>query len=87
VTSYERIYFTPDARTAEGPDRPRPSVLLEIASEGDKWLTGYEVNREGERIEPKGADERLHLIDKTTIARRVPMQMNLHYGELEAQRS
>jgi hypothetical protein len=79
---YERVHFARDSRPIGG-TRPQRPVLLEVTSESDKWLTGYEVNREGERIEPKGADERLHLIAKDTIARRDPLRMNFHYGELE----
>ena len=53
------------------------TLTLETISENEKWLHGWEVRRDGER------KERQHLIDKTTIVKRVPLKMNLHYGELE----
>jgi hypothetical protein len=78
--SYARVRFRAAGKA------PR-SILLEVTRESDRFLTGYEVDRAGERIWREGVfDERLHLIEKSVITRRTAMRMNLHYGELEAAR-
>ncbi len=72
-TKVERLRVVPEV-----PEGSRPfTVLVEVVSESDRFLVGYEVNRDGE------LDERLHLIEKSLIRRRTPMRMNLHYGWLE----
>lgn len=59
------------------------TFLLRVMGENDGMLWGIEVNREGDEVIPRGADERLHLIDLLAITKRIPMTMNPHYGELE----
>ena len=51
--------------------------LLAPQSESSRFLVGEEVDREGART------GRIHVIDVTTVTRRIPMQWNLHYGRLE----
>lgn len=49
---------------------------------GAPALTGIEVNREGDEIAGRGADERRHIIALTEITRRTPLVMDDRYGEL-----
>lgn len=76
--SYARVTLT-DGR----------KLRLEVVTDSARFLTGYEVSVEGERVAPKtathpAADERLHLIDKALIKRVTPLTMNLTYGMLFA---
>lgn len=64
------------------------AIYMEVLSEDNDWLRGYEVNAEGERIAPKTetmpkADTRVHILHKDAIVKREAMQMNLTYGRLE----
>jgi hypothetical protein len=73
MTTYARVRIS-------GQSRP---ILLEVTGDTDRILCGYEVGRDGTRLEPKGFDERFRIIAQPLIADRRPMRMNLHYGELE----
>jgi hypothetical protein len=76
---YERVTFDRSQI-----DVKRASVILEIINETTRFLTGYEVDNEGERIVPKGGcHERLHVIEKCVIKTRRPMRMNNKYAMLE----
>lgn len=63
------------------------TVWLEVLSENDKFLFGREVDKEGCILGRKGPDgvevQRQFLIEKALITKRVPLVMNLKYGELE----
>lgn len=59
------------------------TVTLRIDENGPKWLLGVRVNSEGGFISGKGFDQQVHLIDQSTVTKRVPLVMNLHYGMLE----
>jgi hypothetical protein len=52
------------------------TVTLELESEDERWIKGWEVGRSGTR---RGA---IHLIDASTVTRRQVMVMDPHYGEL-----
>lgn len=59
------------------------NVRLLVTGENAGFLSGIEVRANGDAIVPKGeADERRHIIDKTTITRRTPLRMSRHYAEL-----
>lgn len=47
-----------------------------------RWLRGYEVDKTGEEIQPRGADRRLRIIDKAAIISRRPCRMDPTYAEL-----
>lgn len=61
----------------------RRSAILDVTEESKHRLIGFELNREGERISPKGFDVRMRVFAKSAIVRRQPMVINLHYGRLE----
>lgn len=63
------------------------TVDLEVVHEDDRFLHGYQVDREGARTGGKGFDQRKHVIDKTAITRRQSLKMNNHYGELEVEKT
>ncbi len=52
-------------------------LTLQVINETAEWLLGWAVDRDGDRTDEQ------HLIDKTAIATRQAMKMNLHYGTLE----
>lgn len=56
---------------------------LRLVRKDAQFLARIEVRPNGNEIIPSGADERLRLIAQGAIVRRAPLQMNLHYGELE----
>ena len=58
-------------------DASASTRIIRILMEDDRFLTGDVVNKEGDKL------DKVWLIDKTTITKRVPMVMNNHYGELE----
>jgi hypothetical protein len=68
---YERV-------TAQG-----VTVLLRVTGENERFLTGIEVRSDGDEVRPRGADERLRLIEKSQITRRTSLRMNRLYGQLE----
>jgi hypothetical protein len=57
--------------------RRRFSMYLEISKETEDWLTGSELDKFGDR------KDHVHLIDKSAITKRVPVSMDLHYGEFK----
>lgn len=59
------------------------AVFLRITSDTARVLSGVEVDREGEEIEPPGYSHRLRMIDKQFIIWRREYTMDLHYGELK----
>ena len=63
-------------------EKRRP-IYLEVKGSDATFLRGVEVNRSGDPIIPRGADERVHLIQHEAIAKLVVHQMNRTYGELE----
>lgn len=67
----------------DGASGKRVSKRIRIRSESDRFIVGVVVDDEGEEFKPLAADELLWLIDKGTITKRVPLQMNLTYGTLE----
>lgn len=73
---YERVRFT------DGDHGPVRSVILRIEREGDLFLRGVEVNREGDEVSGPGWDRRVHLIDRTCIRTRRRLVMDNHYGWL-----
>jgi len=50
---------------------------------GGRVLTGTEVDREGGQIGTLEVSSRVHILDLNLVIKRVPMRLNLHYGELE----
>jgi hypothetical protein len=61
----------------------RSTVKIEITAEDDRFLRGYEVNSDGEKISGRDFDQRLHVIEKCEIAERTALRMNLKYARLE----
>jgi hypothetical protein len=64
-------------------------LYLRVSDDSGRFVRGTEVNKEGDDIVP-GRDEdgraftdRMHMLDKDTIASRTRLRMNLVYGELE----
>ena len=75
TTQYERVTYRPEGGRAR-------SIFLHKPTVSDIFVTGIEVNREGDAIAGKGFDERRHIIDKSLVLKRVPMVMDRIYGEL-----
>lgn len=83
VTHFERVtYRTQSARR---------TVLLEVTGESDRLLAGYEVDREGDRIQPPAAYLReqdatdgqvLHVIDTALIGKRTRLVQDYLTGGL-----
>lgn len=72
--------------TIKLPENHRRTVRLKISTDSAKVLTGYEVTKEGEHVTKKtntGHAECFFVIAQGDIVKRVPLRMNLHYGELE----
>lgn len=70
-TRYERVRFA------------GRSVILRVTAESEHFMRGIEVNKFGDEVIPRGADERLHIIQKTVIKKRTALKMNNYYAELE----
>jgi len=64
-------------------DNPKRRILLQVTREDAEWLIGIEVTEQGEPVAPNKHDERVRVIQKSAIRDRIPMGMNLHYGDLE----
>lgn len=77
-TPYERVTY----RTEDGRAR---TIYLHRPAVSGPFLTGIEVNREGDEIADRGYDERRHLIATSLVVKRLPMVMDRVYGELVAQ--
>lgn len=58
------------------------TMYLRIMAETDTFLKGVEVDKEADEISGKDFDERVHLIEKECIAKRTPVAVDKHYGEL-----
>lgn len=71
---YERVRF-------QDGGKPR-AVFLRIVSETKRFVTGVEVDKYGEEIEPPGHDQRIRMIDLDAVISRRIYVMDLHYGEL-----
>jgi hypothetical protein len=59
----------------------RKPFFIRVTSESDAFFSGFEVDREGEEVQPKDADNRLHLIDKRA-ATFTEYRLSYHYGTL-----
>lgn len=81
TSTYERVTYRPEGERARSIYLHRPLVLENDLGK-PTFLTGVEVNREGDEVAGKGFDERRHLIDLELVIRRVPMRMDMYYGEL-----
>lgn len=75
MSTYERVTYRPEGERAR-------TIYLHRPVEHGPFLTGVEVNREGDEIGGKDHDARRHIIDLGLIVRRVPMRMDNIYGEL-----
>jgi hypothetical protein len=64
-------------------DGSKKTYTIQVTAESEQFLQGYELNRDGEEVCGKGFDRRLHLIQKSLIAKRVLLKQNLMYGTLE----
>lgn len=73
---YERVNFVDEGNKAR-------SVMLRVLSDTDRFLTGYEVDRDGEEISGRDFDRRTRIIDKTLIRKRMEYVMDLTYGTLK----
>lgn len=81
--TYAQVTFSADGKTQK--------AYLRVTKDSDKSLSGYEVNKDGDEIAPKGHDRRLRVIDKRAVTKVVPMRMDRTYAtlvkeELSAQR-
>jgi hypothetical protein len=71
---FVRLYFP----------KPQRAFTIEVTSEDERWICGYEVDRNGEQIARPGVfDQRLHRVEKGAIRRQVEYRENLTYGTLE----
>ena len=52
-------------------------MYIAIEKETDAWLTGKELDREGDW------HGTIHIIDKSCLVKRTPVEMNIHYGVFE----
>ena len=57
--------------------KPRVTLYLEISKETGEWVTGTELDKEGNKV------DRIHVIDKQAIVKRTPVEMSRHYGIFE----
>lgn len=57
--------------------------MLRVRKESPLLVSGIEVDAEGDEVVPRGAHQRLRIIDRGRIARIVEMRMNPKYGRLE----
>ena len=75
MTKTERIRIAPV--DVYGTPLRRRTLYIEITKESDGWLTGQELDKEG------NWDGVIQIIDTSCIVKRTPVEMNLHYGEFE----
>jgi hypothetical protein len=75
VTTYERVTYRPQGGRSQ-------SVFLRNPVTGGMFLTGIQVDKEGDEIAPKGFDERRLMIELDLIVNREPFVMDKIYGEL-----
>ena len=70
---YLRVWF--------GPREQKP-VNVEMSGFTGRFLVGYEVNWEADRVKPAGADERLRMIEVGAIRSIQPMSLSPIYAML-----
>lgn len=76
MSTYERVRVVPDGAST-GPSRSRPfTVILRDPVVSGPFLTGIEVDREGDEVAPKGVDERRHIIMVDLVTKRTPLVMD-----------
>lgn len=65
--------------------KSQATFFLKITKESDSSVVGYEVDKDGDEIVPKGGqhDRRLRIITKDLIKKRVAYRMNNTYATLE----
>jgi len=60
--------------------------FIKMVSNTEKFISGYEVTKDADEIQPRSGgkqyDRRLRVIQKTEIARLIPMKMDRHYAIL-----
>jgi len=57
--------------------------ILRVTGESPLFIRGIEVDAEGDEVVPRGAHQRLRIIDRGRIARTAEMRMNPKYATLE----
>lgn len=81
---FERVTYQTEGQTQR-------TVRIEVVKDEPKFIYGYEVDREGGRVQPEAAYLRqhgagdgnvLHVIEKTLITARHPLIQNRHTGML-----
>ena len=72
--TYAQVTFSADGKTQK--------TYLRVTKDSDKFLSGYEVNKDGDEIASKGHDRRLRVIDKHAVTKVVPMRMDRTYATL-----
>lgn len=75
MASYERV-------RVKGAGQRARTLRLEVVGEDARWLRGYQVDREGQRVGGRDHDQRLHIIDKGAIQGRTAQVVDRFYGEL-----
>ena len=73
---YERVTFL------DG-DKSRTVVLRITGGESARFLRGTEVQMDGEEVSRRTFANRVRIIDKACVTKRVPLQMNTKYATLE----
>ena len=58
------------------------TVILKNVKESDRFISGIQVNREGDEIQTKGADRTMQVIDRDAILSTKELRMSRKYGEL-----
>lgn len=70
MTTYERVRVVPD-------DGTKPfTVILRDVTTSERFMTGIEVDHEGDEVAGRGADERRHLISIDLVTKRTPLVMD-----------
>ena len=72
---YERVRFVDD-------DSRTKTVFLDSVRQTGVFVTGIEVDKEGDEVSGKGFDQRRRVIAKKTILKRTPMRMDKKYAQL-----
>lgn len=81
TTPYERVTYRQDGRTRTI-YLHRPTVGGHADGLLGEFLTGIEVNIQGDEVAPRGVDERRHIISLELVTKRIPMVMDNIFGEL-----
>ena len=61
----------------------RQTFYLEISNETADWVTGKQLKKDGQWAENKQGQNIIQIIDRTAIVKRIPVEMNVRYGEYE----